>query len=162
MSCQEKLWLLNHRRRWLWNDEDHIYMSNLCVILIIPWRHLCMCLFNISSHSILRPTPRCARSRSWLIPELLAPTPLQSIWKLLVFCLCLFCSWLCLILSFSLSVFLWLIQALSALTTLSLSFVYPSLSYFVFFFVANLRAINTNPPNHPFGGFRCFARQCLL
>ena len=92
-------------KKSLWNDEDHIYMSNVCVMLIIPWRHLCMCLFNISSHSILRAPPRCARSRSWLIPELLAPTPLQSIWKLLVFCLCLFCSWLCLILSFSLSVF---------------------------------------------------------
>ena len=45
-----------------------------------------------------------------------------------------FCSWLCLILSFSLSVSLWLIQALSALTTLSLSFLYPYLSYFVFVF----------------------------
>ena len=123
-------------------------MSNVCVMLIIPWRHLCMCLFNIWSHSILHVAPYCARSRSWLIPELLAPTPLQSIWKLLVFCLCL-CLFVPDFVLFCLSLylfFLWLIQALSALTTLSLSFVYPSLSYFVFFFVANPRAINTNPP----------------
>ena len=104
-------------------------MSNVCVMLIIPWRHLCMCLFNIWSHSILRAAPYCARSRLRLIPELLAPTPLQSIWKLQVFCLCL-CLFVPDFVLFCLSLCLFLC------------------GYF--------KSYQHQPVSHPFWGFRCF------